>query len=68
MKTPIEPGHLARATKYTRIYKLDVLGVCEVRCNLFRYEMLWTGETLLFSENKDYPHEFGVAILLSKQT
>ena len=48
MKTLIEPGNLARAAKYTRIYKLDVMGLCEVRCNFFRYEMLRTGEKNCF--------------------
>ena len=70
MRTLNDTGRLAQAAKEMSNYKLSVLGLCEVRWNFYGEKKLDTGETLLFSgnENEDDPHEYGVGLLLSKQT
>ena len=70
VRTLLEPGRCAQVAKEMANYKLQILGLSEVRWNTFGETRLQTGETLLFSgmENEEDTHENGVALLLNKDS
>uniref|UniRef100_A0A2C9KLM5 Endonuclease/exonuclease/phosphatase domain-containing protein n=1 Tax=Biomphalaria glabrata TaxID=6526 RepID=A0A2C9KLM5_BIOGL len=69
VRTLLEPGRYAQIAKEMANYKLQILGMSEVRWNTFGETRLQSGETLLFSgkEKEDNLHENGVALLLNKE-
>ena len=49
VRTLLEPGRCAQVAKEMTTYKLQILGLSEVRWNTFGETRLQSGETLLFS-------------------
>jgi exonuclease III len=69
VRTLLEPGRCAQVAKEMANYKLQVLGLSEVRWNTFGETKLQSGNTMLFSgkEREEDTHENGVALLLDKE-
>ena len=67
--TLYQTGKCAQVAREMERYNVEVLGLSEVRWNIFGRLILNTGQTLLYSgkENEDDPHEAGVGFMLSKK-
>ena len=69
VRTMFQTGKTAQVAAEMRRYHLAILGISEARWNGAGKFDLRTGEQLLYSghQEKDAPHEHGVALMLSKQ-
>ena len=69
VRTLYQAGKLRQLTAEAERYKVDILGVSEVRWNEFGEVKIAAGQTFLYSgkPNEDDPHQEGVGILLSSR-
>ena len=69
MRILYETGKAAQAAREMERYKLDILGLSEVRWTSSGAVVLSSGQTLLFSgpQNENDNHQHGVGILLNKK-
>jgi hypothetical protein len=70
VRTPFQKGKLAQLNREMDRYKLDSLGVSDVRWNGSGQIMTTDGKMFLYSGmlNEEDPHVLGVGILFNKDT
>ena len=67
VQTLYQTGKLAQVVSVFDKYRLDLLGITEVRWLGFDKKVLQSGHTLIYSGKENGTHEEGVALLCSKE-
>ena len=70
VRTLYQSGKCAQAAKEMDRYKIDLLGLSEVRWNTSGMTCINTGHTIIYSgnNNPEDPHEEGVAFLMTRKS